>query len=278
MPENLSFVKLEGLGNDFVLLDLLDRPPEAGPDLFPSLARTLCDRHFGVGADGLLLLLPSGCADFSMRIFNPDGTEAQMCGNGIRCLAAYVSGKKLVKKDNFTVETRAGLRKIGFFPGDAIFEAEVDMGVPAVLSRREDGVSESFSVQPGGLPAFSGTAVSMGNPHFVIFLDSLENLPLDVWGPAIERHPFFPEGTNVEFCSVEEGRIRVLVWERGAGATLACGTGACAAFAAASFLGLAGDRVEVVLPGGSLFIRRLPDGSLLMRGPAREVFRGEYIR
>lgn len=289
MPEKLSFVKVEGLGNDFVLLDLFKNFLGKSPGDFPSLVRTLCDRHFGVGADGLLLLLPSETADFRMRIFNPDGSEAQMCGNGIRCLAGYIYSKKLTKKKVFTIETLGGLREVRIAATSPVPEVEVNMGVPALLERNEDGSWKSLplhetnnspheiSIEAEGLPPFAGTAVSMGNPHFVLFVDSLDGLPLRAWGPAIEMHPLFPEGTNVEFCAVEGGKIRLLVWERGAGETLACGTGACAAFAAASIHSLTGREAEVVLPGGSLFIRRLDDGSLLMRGSAREVFRGDFL-
>jgi diaminopimelate epimerase len=165
---------------------------------------------------------------------------------------------------------------------------EVNMGLPSLLIRNGDGAwksipldkqpaPQSVLIEAEGFPSFTGTAVSMGNPHFVLFLDSLDDLPLSTWGPAIENHPLFPEGTNVEFCAVEKGKIHLMVWERGAGETLACGTGACAAFAAAFIGGLIGREAEVMLPGGSLFIQRLSDGSLLMRGPAREVFRGEFF-
>ncbi|MFH0802019.1 MAG: diaminopimelate epimerase [bacterium] len=289
MPETLSFVKVEGLGNDFVLLDLLKNSSGKSPGEFPSLVRTLCDRHFGVGADGILLLLTSEAADFRMRIFNSDGSEAQMCGNGIRCLTGYIYKEKLTDKKVLTIETLAGLKEVRIVSSSPVPEVEVNMGVPALLELNEDYSWKSIPLNEAddhpheivfeaeGLPSFAGTAVSIGNPHFVLFVDSLDDIPLGTWGPAVEKHPLFPEGTNVEFCAVEEGKIRLMVWERGAGETLACGTGACAAFAAASIRGLTGREAEVVLPGGSLFIHLLDDGSLLMRGPAREVFRGDFL-
>jgi len=263
----MNFVKMEGLGNDFIILDFIDKPLEFSENELHVLARKLCDRHRGIGADGLLLLLSSDKAIIRMRIFNPDGSEAEMCGNGIRCLARYAFERKIAGRQ-FDVETGAGNKHVQIFSStDEDVEVEVNMGVYKFLSI-------DYRL-PSQIPAISVNTISMGNPHCAIFLENIKDVPVEEWGRCIEKDPAFSGGINVEFCQViGNDKIRVVVWERGAGRTLACGTGACAAFAAASAKNMTGKSAEVVLDGGSLFIRQDEDGSILMRGPAREVFTG----
>jgi len=255
----LGFTKLHGLGNDYVLLDGF-REGILPEDLLPALARSLCDRHRGVGGDGLLLLLPGTDAPLRMRIFNPDGSEAEMCGNGIRCLALYAYGEGYAG-ERFLVETAAGARKVEVFPGGAV---RVDMGPP--------GVGEVE--RP--LFSFRATTLSLGNPHCVIFSDREEEV--GEWGPRIENHPLFPQRTNVEFARVvSPDRLVVRVWERGVGETLACGTGACAAVVAGAVTGRTERKARVELPGGELEVEWREEGRVFLTGPAREVFRGVYF-
>lgn len=272
----MKFTKMHGLGNDFILLpgeDLQgDDPGKA--------ALLLCDRHRGIGADGLLLYYKD-TADITMQLFNSDGSEAEMCGNGIRCLAKYLYDRKIVDDTKFEVNTGAGIMKVTIHPirGKA-WEVEVNMGHPRLLSREipVDGPPEreciNENLQVGGL-TYIITAVNMGNPHCVIFTDSFETLMLKEEGSAIEHHSFFPRKTNVEFVKVHSpSLLEVKVWERGAGETLACGTGACASLVASHLTGRSGRSAEVRLPGGSLKITWTEMGDVLMRGPAVEVFRG----
>jgi diaminopimelate epimerase len=243
------------------------------------LSKKLCDRRFGIGADQLLLLEKSGRADFKMRIFNADGSEVEMCGNGIRCLATYIWDNKLTagrqNGSTLTVETLAGIiipRK----SGDLV---EVDMGEP-VLEGEKIPVTVKGRVINHPLKlkkdTFNITCVSMGNPHAVIVVNDVTSVPLDSWGPAIETNALFPEKTNVEFIQIKNSRnIQMRVWERGAGETLACGTGASAAAVASVLLGLTKRSVYVHLPGGRLLIEwNDEDNHVYMTGPAEKVYEG----
>ena len=236
-------------------------PPEPG-----ALARELCDRHFGVGADGLVFLIPAPTGP-RMAIFNSDGSEAAMCGNGIRCLAALAGREGLLVGERAVVATRSGPREVRLLGGPDPWLVEVDMGEPRLLEGPD-------FVDVGGR-ARPCVTVDMGNPHRVVFLEDLEDLDLAVSGPALSRGE--PGGLNVEFTRVlAPDRLAVKVWERGAGPTLACGTGACAALVAASRTGRAAREARVDLPGGSLDVSWEPGGRVRMTGPARELFRGTW--
>ncbi len=278
----IDFVKMHGLGNDFILIDCLNK--SLGDSSFLSyLAKKLCNRNFGIGADGLILILPSSKADLRMRIFNYDGSEAQMCGNGIRCFAKYTYENKLVSKNKFTVETLAGIITPELiFKDKEISGIKVDMGIPK-LERREipmEGedtptvVDETLTIDSKYV--FKITCVSMGNPHCITFVNDVQSISVDEIGRKIENHPLFPEKTNVEFIQVlNKQEINFRVWERGVGATLACGTGACAALVA-SVLNKKTDREAIIhLPGGDLDIQWADDGHVYMTGPAELVFKGE---
>ena len=254
---------MHGLGNDFVVVDatgtLKDWHPSAKEASF------LQDRHFGIGADQLLLLYPSDKADLRMAIFNADGSEVEMCGNGIRCCALFARRRGLVSKDEMTIETPAGIMR----PVIVGSEVRVDMGEPKI-----SGVAVP---PPEGLALSSMTCVSMGNPHAVFFVPDAESFPVAEWGPKVERHPMFPRRTNVEFVQVLDRKtVRMRVWERGAGITMACGTGSCATYVAAILNGFAEATGKVILDGGTLTINWEGEGkSVFMTGPAEEVFNGE---
>ena len=243
----LQAVKMHGIGNDFVLLD----NPRISDELFPEIARTICDRHFGIGADGLLVVQPSVNADAAMRIFNADGSEAQMCGNGIRCVGKYIYETKKISTLTPTIETRSCLKKL-LLHADAdshIIKATVDMGI----------ASRYLSDSPVEMMTSCGkmrvTPVSTGNPHGVIFVDSLSSLPLSKIGPELENNPLWPDRANIEFIHpVADHIIEQRTWERGVGETLACGTGACAAAYAYVDSGLGAWPVTVRLLGGELTI------------------------
>jgi len=278
----IDFVKMHGLGNDFVLIDCLNK--SLGDSSFLSyLAKRLCNRNFGIGADGLMLILSSSKADLRMRIFNSDGSEAQMCGNGIRCFAKYAYENKLVSKNKFKVETLAGI----IIPeltisNNNILGVKVNMGVPKLRRREipmngEDTttvVDETLKINPE--QAFKITCVSMGNPHCIIFVNDVQSIPVDEIGPKIENHPLFPEKTNVEFIHIlNRKEINFRVWERGVGETLACGTGACASLVA-SVLNNKSERQAIIhLTGGDLDIQWADNGHLYMTGPTELIFRGE---
>lgn len=254
---------MHGLGNDFVVVDatgtLKDWHPSAKEASF------LQDRHFGIGADQLLLLYPSDKADLRMAIFNADGSEVEMCGNGIRCCALFARRRGLVSKDEMTIETPAGIMR----PVIVGSEVRVDMGEPKI-----SGVAAN---PPEGLDLPPMTCVSMGNPHAVFFVPDAESFPVAEWGPKVERHPMFPRRTNVEFVQVLDRKtVRMRVWERGAGITMACGTGSCATYVAAILNGFADATGKVILDGGTLTINWEGEGkSVFMTGSAEEVFNGE---
>lgn len=265
-----AFTKMHGLGNDFVLIDCRALRLRH----LPELSRRLCHRRFGIGADQLLLLDDSAQADFRMRIFNADGSEVEMCGNGIRCFAKYIWDRDLSRKSPLAVETLAGIIR----PEKADGMVKVDMGVPVLEGRRIpvdlDGVIRDHPLQVADRE-FAITCVSMGNPHAVIFVEDVDALDVARYGPLIERHGLFPKRVNVEFIEVKDrGHLKMRVWERGSGETMACGTGASAAAVAANLNGLADRGVKVSLLGGDLLIGIGEDGRVSMTGPAVEVFDG----
>lgn len=277
--KKIPFTKMHGTGNDFVVLDGF----RSSVRVTPSLARRLCDRRFGVGADQVLVLAPSRVADLKMLIYNADGSQVEMCGNGIRCVARYAVETGRVKKKAMTVETLAGVRS-------AILDrsgVRVDMGAPILEARRIPTtgagrvIQKPFVVRPGAGPKpvrLELTAVSMGNPHAVIFVDDLDRVPLEEWGRSLERHPFFPKRTNVEFVQeINPDRARVRVWERGSGATLACGTGACAVGVAGVLTGRFHRKVVLSLPGGDLGVEWAPDNRVYLTGPAAFVYEGHFF-
>ena len=275
MSKAIRFWKIHGLGNDYILI--VDKDQTIKEDKASTIARKLCQRKFSVGADGLLLLSDSDRADVSMKIFNADGSEAEMCGNGIRCLAKYCYENGVVGMKEFVVETLAGLKTVRVIVEDGeVKNVFVNMGKPVFdrgkIPMRGAGrcIYEPLKVDEG---EFRITCLSVGNPHCVIFVDDVENVPVRAIGPLIERNTLFPQGVNVGFSQIlSRGEIHTRVWERGVGETLACGTGACAAVVAANTLGKVGEKVIVHLLGGDLTIEYGESLSLL--GPAEKVFEG----
>lgn len=276
----MFFTKVHGLGNDFILVNCFEE--KVNPEDFPSLAVRTCHRHFGVGADGLVLLLPSDAADVKMRIFNSDGSEAEMCGNAIRCTAKYLYERGMAEKDKIRVETQAGIIVPELIiEDDRVKLVRVDMGEPR-LERTEipmEGPPGRVLDEPLQIDGvtYRVTAVSMGNPHCIIFVPDVDQVPLHVIGPRIETHPAFTRKTNVEFIQVlSRKEVKMKVWERGAGETMACGTGACATAVACVLNNRTGRRVTVHLAAGDLLIEWAEDNHVYMTGPAEEVFTGEY--
>lgn len=274
----MHFTKMQGLGNDYIYVNGITehiREPE-------KLAGRLSDRHFGIGADGLILILPSRKADFRMEIYNADGSRAEMCGNGIRCLAKYVYDRGLTAKKELTVETLAGIRKLWMETDkeDKIYRVTVDMGYPIFQADKIPIISEHTRVVQEPITIhymeYRMTGVSMGNPHAVVWVNSVKRLDLARLGPEFEYHGRFPRRVNVEFAQVvDREHISVRVWERGAGETLACGTGACAAAAAGVLNDLTERHVTVKLIGGELSVLwNETDGKIYMTGPAVTVYDG----
>jgi diaminopimelate epimerase len=273
----LAFSKLHGTANDFVYVDAREGFPGDPAVLAPKL----CDRHRGIGADGLILLLPAGDADADcrMRIYNADGSTAEMCGNGIRGFAKYVWDRGIVRRSPMRVATDAGVLSIvPEVQDDRVVRVAVDMGRPEWDGRRipvdADGEIIERPLEAAGR-TWKVTCVSMGNPHCVVFVDDVASLDLPVIGPQFERHPFFPRRVNTEFIQVASPeRLVMRVWERGAAETMACGTGACAAAVAAARTGRSGRHVTVALPGGELEILWQDDDHVRMTGDAVAVFEG----
>ncbi len=274
----MIFWKYHGIGNDFIVLD----GSAGGLEVDPEGCRRRCDRNYGIGADGVLYLLPGEDSDITMRIINADGTEAEMCGNGIRCIAKHARDRGIVGSDVFSVRTGAGVLQVRTVPGadGKVSSVQVDMGAPVLDGRRvpidADGRFIDMPFEANGV-AFRASAVSMGNPHFITF-SNLSDDQVQRLGPILESHPFFPKRTNVEFCRVADGVVSIKVYERGAAWTLACGTGACAAAVAAALTGLVpmDEPVEVRLPGGWLRITVSRDlEHVLMEGPAELVYEGK---
>ncbi|CAI8056829.1 Diaminopimelate epimerase [Geodia barretti] len=262
----MQFTKMEGAGNDYVYIDARSQQAD-----WPELSRRMSDRHFGVGSDGLILIADSDVADLRMVMFNADGSQGEMCGNGIRCFAKYAIERDIAapSDDGLTVETLAGIRTVvPTYDGPRITGARVAMGAP-ILAPAEvpmDGFDLPLSF------------VSMGNPHAVTFIEqAVAGFPLHTVGPKVEHHPMFPRRVNFEIVNVDApGKLTARVWERGSGETLACGTGACAIAVAARLSGHCGDEVDITLPGGTLRIQWDGMGEVMMEGPATEVFTGEW--
>ena len=320
----MKFSKFQATGNDFILVDA--RAPSCHSEgekrpknlLFTSfrasahqgklreeshwakLAQTMCDRHFGVGADGLILVQNSSYCDLKMRIFNPDGSEAETCGNGLRCLAKYAIEKGIVsttckggEATNLRIETLSGMRQAkAYMLGNKVSRVEVSMGTPQFqpeqipVTLTADAVASEAKQSPvityqltANSYQLSVSPLSMGNPHAVSFVsEPVASFPLAEVGPKVERHPLFPQRTNFEIARVlSRGEIEARVWERGVGETLACGSGACAIAVAAQLHNYVDDIVDIILPGGSLTISWDRVGEVLLTGPVEEVFTGEYL-
>ena len=279
--EVIAFTKMHGIGNDYIYIDCM----RSIPGRLPELAREMSDRHTGVGGDGIVLICPSEVADFRMRMFNNDGSEARMCGNASRCIARYVFDHHLTTKNPINLETLSGIKVLSLnMKGDEIDSVTVDMGEPSlVMADIPVDVPGVEMVREYPVPTpfgeFCVTAVSMGNPHGVIFVNAIEDIPFDNLGPYMEKHPMWPDRANIEFAQVLGPEdIRMRVWERGTGETLACGTGACATAVAAALTGRTGRDVTLHLRGGDLHISWSENNHVMMTGPATEVFTGLYRR
>lgn len=275
----MKFTKMQGIGNDYVYVNCFEETV-ADPE---RVSEIISDRHFGIGADGLVLIMPSDKADFRMRMFNADGSEGNMCGNATRCIGKFVYDNHLTDKTSITLETRSGIKKLTLYPENGkVKTVLVDMGKavlkPADIPMNVSG--DTFINKPitvDGKEVFI-TAVSMGNPHAVTYVDDVDSLELEKIGPSFENHPLFPERVNTEFIKIlDESTMQMRVWERGSRETWACGTGACAATAASVLNGYFphDKEITVKLRGGDLFITYKSDGTVLMRGPAETVFTGE---
>ncbi len=277
----MNFTKLQATGNDFVLIDSRKIKQRD----WSALATAMCHRNFGVGADGLLLILPSKKADFYMRMFNPDGSEAEACGNGLRCAARYATENGLANGADIRIETPAGTKIARIKGGNSI---QVAMGkpelkpslIPVIVNRK--GIAERSPVIDYpftiGRMKLKITCVAMGNPHAVCFLEQpAEDFPLAEVGPMVEHHPMFPNRVNFEIVNIiSRKKLRARVWERGAGETLSCGTGACATAVAARLKKLTDNPVDIILPGGTLTVDWNGKGEVLLSGPAEIVFEGKW--
>lgn len=279
----MMFFKMQGLGNDYVYIDCINGKE---PIDIKNLTNRLSNRHFGVGSDGLILLCKSKAADLKMRMFNSDGSEAQMCGNGIRCVAKLAYELGLICEEITTIETLSGIKtlKLNIVKGK-VKTVEVDMGAP-ILEATKIPVSSSVKIEDKKVKAevkvknkkIELTCVSMGNPHAVTFVNDIKNFKVAEYGPILENADIFPEKANIEFVEVvDKNNIKMRVWERGSGETLACGTGACSSVVASSLNGYTDRKVNVQLLGGKLEIEWKPNNHVHMTGPAVTVFKGEWI-
>ena len=274
----MEFTKMHGIGNDYIYFNCMEKEIE-NPE---ELSLKLSDRHFGIGGDGIVLILPSKVADFRMRMFNADGSEGKMCGNASRCIGKYVFEKGLTDKDVVTLETLAGIKTLNLTVEDnKVIEVEVNMG-EAILNpkdipvniNKDKIVNETITVDS---KEYDITCVSMGNPHCIVYMDNIDDLEIDKIGPKFENHELFPERINTEFLEViDKNTIKMRVWERGSGETYACGTGACAATVASVLNNYCNidEEVTVKLRGGDLKIKYLSNGLVYMTGPAEFVFEG----
>lgn len=274
----IKFTKMHGIGNDYVYVDCFKETIN-NPNAFSEF---ISDRHFGIGADGLVMILPSEIADFKMRIFNADGSEAKMCGNATRCIGKFVYELGHTKKKNITLETLSGIKHLSLqVENEKVVSVEVDMGkaiidpkeVP-VLSDLNRFVNEPIIIDD---TVYHVTCVSMGNPHAVIYCNSVDDLVLEAIGPKFEFNPLFPDRINTEFVQIiDSNTLKMRVWERGSGETWACGTGACAVAVSSVLNGYCkqGEEITVKLRGGDLYITYNQDGTVLMKGPATKVFDG----
>jgi diaminopimelate epimerase len=288
----MKFTKMHGIGNDYVYVNCF---AESLPRDIPKLAMAVSDRHFGIGGDGLILICPSEVADARMRMFNADGSESEMCGNGVRCVAKYVHDHGIAKKDVLKIETGRGVLTLKLEVENGKCRAIcVDMGEPILEGEKIPTTLSGAKVVDYPLPALGGeatpawyaeagldprmTCVSMGNPHVVIFCRDVSKVPLETVGPLLEKSPLFPRRINVHFVEVHSPQeVTMRTWERGSGITLACGTGACAVCVAGALSGRSGRSVVAHLPGGDLRLEwKEQDNHVYMTGPATEVFSGEY--
>jgi diaminopimelate epimerase len=279
----INFTKMEGLGNDYVYVDCTNKSTEEINEI-AKLAVEVSDRHFGIGSDGLILICSSDVADFKMQMYNSDGSQAQMCGNGIRCVGKFVYDKGLTDKNVITVETLAGIKTLDMnVENNQVVSVKVNMGapildessVPCVATYKDNEVSH---VKLDVLDkSFDFTCVSMGNPHAITIIDDVDNFDIEKYGKIVECDSHFPEKTNVEFIEIiDRNHIKMRVYERGTGETLACGTGACASVVASFTNNLTDRNVNVKLLGGTLSINYNEDGHVYMTGEATTVFNGEY--
>ncbi len=276
----ISFTKMHGIGNDYIYIDCTGKTL----DRLPELSIEMSNRHTGVGGDGVILILPSSCADFRMRIFNADGSEARMCGNGSRCVGKYVYDHKLTDKTQITLETLSGVKYLSLHvnpENNKVENVTVDMGKPSLLcseigvnSQAESLINHKVVLSQGEVEL---TAVSMGNPHGVVFGPDPDEIDVERIGRELELHPMWTDRANIEFIQVIDSHtLKMRVWERGSGETMACGTGACAAAVAAITTGRCQAPVTVNLRGGDLLIDISDDGNVMMTGPATEVFSAVY--
>jgi diaminopimelate epimerase len=288
----MRFTKMHGLGNDYVYVDCFrDKPPRDAA----ALSRAVSDRHFGIGSDGLILICPSERADARMRMFNADGSEAEMCGNGIRCVAKYVYDHGIVRKSALTIETGRGVLTLDLtIEGGKVRQVRVDMGAPILESEKIPTRMTTHKVVNQPLPSWGNdglanwfkdcgldpriTCVAMGNPHVVLYCEQVANVPLAAVGPILENDPIFPRRINVHFVQVHApGEVTMRTWERGSGITLACGTGACAVCVAGVLTGRSSRALRAHLPGGDLELEWAEkDDHVYMTGPAVEVFTGDW--
>ena len=274
----IAFTKMQAFGNDYIYIDAIRQTvPEP-----PALARGVSDRHFGVGSDGMVMLCPSQTCDFRMRIFNPDGSEAEMCGNALRSSAMLYYESGYTKKDRVTVETLGGNQTVWLTIEDGhVVNVHAMIGRPVFEARQVpvETSKEIFLDEPLQVAdkTFRASSLSFGNPHTVLLVDDLDNLEIEKYGRGAECHSVFPRRTNVTFAQiVDESHIRIREWERNCGETLGCGTGCCAALAVANRLGLCGRRAEVRQPGGSLYVEWDEEDRIHMKGPSHIVCQGEY--
>lgn len=276
----MKFTKMHGTGNDYVYVETFHQTPPTDPN---QLAIAVSDRHFGIGSDGLILIEPSDRADARMRMFNNDGSEAEMCGNGVRCVAKFIHDHEIARKPRVTVETGRGVLTLDLEVLDGKAErVRVDMGAPileasAIPTTLPGNPPVEAAIEVGG-QIFKLTAVSVGNPHAVIYVDDVASFPVATLGPLIERHPCFPRKINVHFVEVvSRGEVKMRTWERGTGITLACGTGACSVAVAGVLTGRTDATLLAHLPGGDLTLEWAGSAeSVFMTGPAAEVFSGEW--
>lgn len=282
----MNFTKMHGAGNDYIYIDARNMQQD-----WPGLSRAMSDRHFGIGGDGIILIQDSKVADLKMSMFNADGSEGEMCGNGIRCFAKYAIEHGIIPRPwgAITVDTLAGIRSVvPIYDGLRVTGARVSMGQPRfkpdeIPVSLDPGLGPikvpvlKYPVHPGDFRLLMNF-ISMGNPHAVSFIDQpVEEFPLHNVGPLVERHPIFPRRVNFEIVNIQDqGRLTARVWERGSGETLACGTGACAIAVASRLLGHTGNRVDINLPGGTLTVEWDGEGEVILEGPAQEVFKGEW--
>ena len=279
----IKFTKMQAYGNDYIYVDVNGMPENIN---WNEVAIQISDRHFGIGGDGLVLICPSDKADFRMRIFDPDGTEAEMCGNAVRSVAKFVYYHKMTDKTELTIETLGGIKNLYLTVDDGeVVNIEAEIGKPIftpasipVDTENEEFFDETVKVNAGGrIMQMHMSSLSWGNPHTVIFMDDLENLDIETIGPAIETHPLFPKRTNVTFARVvDRNNIQIREWERGCGETIGCGTGCCTALVFANRLGLCDKEATVMQIGGPLSVKWDDEGLVHMKGPSFVVFEGEY--